>query len=252
MSHKKGQTAIFIIVAVMLVLGLTIFFFARSTNILTPIGSEFTPDRYMESCMRDAARQTLSVMLPQGGIYSPTDYLLVNQTPVAYLCKNINYYDSCVNHYPTFIRTLESELRVGLDDDVERCLDMLEEELERRDYAAARESFTLDVDVRPELIDITLEGKLSLEKNSVTQTVSTFDVALRSSLHEIGFLTQEIVAQEAQYCYFEYVGYMILYPEYDIRVTTAADATKLYTVTHLPSETTLQFAVRGCALPAGI
>ena len=84
------------------------------------------------------------------------------------------------------------------------------------------------------------------------QTISEIATNVRSPLQDIGLVVNEIVSQEAQYCYFEYVGYMILYPDWDIRVTTRSDATKIYTVTHIPTDITMQFAVRGCAFPAGI
>lgn len=252
MNNKNGQVTVFIIIAVLLFVALTIFFLARDTDVSLPTGSEFSPDRYMGSCVRQAVRETTDVMFAQGGLVNPTSYTTLNGTRVTYLCKNINYYASCVNQYPLFISHLQREIKENIADDVGTCLTELKSELERRNYEVELGSHAVDVALKPELVEVSIPIELSITKNGVTQSITNLDTTVRAPVYDLGLTTQEIVSQEAQYCYFEYVGFMLLYPSYDIRLTTLSDATKIYSVTHLPTEKTMQFAIRGCAFPAGI
>lgn len=252
MRNVKGQITIFIIVAILLFIGLAIFFLARSTTIGVSTGTEFSPERYMSSCVRQAVRDTVATMLPQGGTVAPDNYVLFNETRVSYLCKTIAYGQPCVNQYPRYLFHLQEEVRANVANEVPACFDALTNELERRQYTVEKGSHHVQVTLKPEIIEVAIPLTMRLTKNGVTQAIDAFDISIRSPLYDLGFVAQEIVAQEANYCYFEYVGYMLLYPAYDIRVTTLSDATKLYSVTHLPTQTTLQFAVRGCAFPPGI
>ncbi|HLC52957.1 MAG TPA: hypothetical protein VJK03_00280, partial [Candidatus Nanoarchaeia archaeon] len=62
----------------------------------------------------------------------------------------------------------------------------------------------------------------------------------------------EISSQEAKYCYFEYVGYMILHPEFDIQKTALSDSTKIYTIKDIRTEEVMRIATRSCAIPPGV
>ena len=65
-------------------------------------------------------------------------------------------------------------------------------------------------------------------------------------------IANEIINQEVKFCYFEYVGYSLLYPDYSIEKTDIDGNTKIYTIKDKQTEKVLLFAVRGCILPAGI
>ncbi len=250
--ERKGQVAIFIIVGILLVAGFVLIILVRSNTITLPTGTEFTPSNFMEGCVRESLRETTALLLKQGGVLEPKNYVIVNGTHIAYLCKTINYIEPCVNQYPLYVSHIQQELERSSDEDSALCFDSLKAELERRSYVLEGEIKPGKVTLKPDVVEVRIPADITLRKNEIVQEVKAFDISLRSPLHNLALVASEIVAQEAQYCYFEYVGYMILYPSYDIRVTTQSDASKLYTITHLPSDTRLQFAVRGCAFPAGL
>lgn len=252
MKNVSGQVSIFIIVAIVVFVSLAIFFLSRNTNVGVPTGTEFTPDQFMDSCVRQAVRSASDRMIAQGGVFDPSDYRTYNGTRVAYLCKNVNYYASCINQYPRYMSFLGDELKSHITGEVDACLAALKSELEKRSYTTTLEKSDIQLTLKPSVIDVSIPGTFTLTKNGVTQTITAFTTVVRTPLYDLGSVTQEIVSQEAQYCYFEYVGYMLLYPLFDIRVTTLSDATKLYTVTHTPTHKQLRFAVRGCAFPAGV
>lgn len=250
--NDKGQIAIFIIVGVLIFVSLTIFFFVRDTEVTLPTGTEFGPERFMGSCVRQSLREATDVMLAQGGFVNPTNAVVSNGTPITYLCKNINYYEGCIVQHPAYLSELQEELRAQLAEDVPLCLASLKTELERRNYEVQLGDYEIDVALKPELVDVSIPIELTLTKNGVVQRISQLDTSLRLPLYNLGRVANELVSQEARFCYSEYVGYMLLYPTYDIRVKTLSDTTKIYSVTHLPTDKTLHFAIRGCVIPAGI
>ncbi len=250
--QRKGQVALFIVVGIVLVAGVILLLLVRSNTLNLPTGNEFSPSAFMEGCVRESLRDTSKRLLEQGGVLEPKNYVLINGTRIAYLCKTINYIEPCVNQYPLYISQLQREFERVVGEDASLCFESLREELEKRSYTLEGGIGRSTVTLKPDVVEVSIPSTLVLARNGEEQRISAFDMSLRSPLHSLALVAQEIVAQEASYCYFEYVGYMILYPSYDIRVTTQSDASKLYTVTHLPSDTRLQFAVRGCAFPAGL
>ncbi len=250
--NNKGQIAIFIIVGVLIFVSLTVFFLVRDTEVTLPTGTEFGPERFMGSCVRQSLRETTDLMLTQGGFVNPKNAVVSNGTTVTYLCKNINYYESCIAQHPAYLSELQEELRAQLVNDIPSCLDSLKTELERRNYDVQLGEYDAKVTLKPEIVDVSIPIELTLTKNDVVQRISQLDTSLRIPLYNLGRVANELVSQEARFCYSEYVGYMLLYPSYDIRVKTLSDTTKVYSVTHLPTDKTLQFAIRGCVIPAGI
>lgn len=250
--NKKGQITLFIIFAIVIFISLAIFFLARDVTVRLPTGTEFAPDQYMDSCIRRAVRDKIDVMIAQGGPINPTNYRLYNGTKSAYLCQNVNYYAPCINQYPRYLSFLDDEITSHIGGDIDACLNSLKDELEQRNYAVSMGGRGIEIELKPSLVEVRIPLNLTLRKNEVAQVIPEFKTIVRTPLYDLGWVAREIVAQEAQYCYFEYVGYMLLYPSIDVRIKTLSDATKLYSVTHVPTRKQLHFAVRGCAFPAGV
>jgi len=72
-----------------------------------------------------------------------------------------------------------------------------------------------------------------------------------SSLYDLVETSANIVNGESQFCNFEYVGYMILYPRFDIRKVDF-EKSKIYWVMNRETGEEFRFAVRSCAFPPGI
>lgn len=249
---KRGQIAIFVIVAVVLVAGIALLIYVRSTGRPSiPTGQEATPEQFMDSCIREAVRKRVPLLLDQGGVLEPTDFAVYHGTKVAYSCKTTNYYEPCVVQRPRFLKALSDELKNGIQSDVDSCVTKLKEELQNKNYEVSFEKKALEVTLKPGTIAVTLPVNLVTSKNDQTQQFEAFSSVIRSPLYDLGLVAQEITSQEAQYCYFEYVGYSILYPEFAIGVETRSDSTKIYTITSTRTGETMHIAIRGCALPAG-
>ena len=91
-----------------------------------------------------------------------------------------------------------------------------------------------------------------MEKNGQTMKYNEFNADIKSPLYNLAKIAIEIASQQAKFCYFEYVGYMILYPRYSIDVFAMSDSTKIYSIEDRESGKKLNIAIRSCAIPPGI
>ena len=62
----------------------------------------------------------------------------------------------------------------------------------------------------------------------------------------------EIVNQESDYCNFDTLGFMIIYPEYDVSKFETGDGILIYQIIDRNSNKEFTFAIRGCVLPPGM
>lgn len=249
---KRGQVTIFVIVGILLI-GAVILFFAvfQNREIRTGLEQEFNPESFIDRCVKDSAREKIDIMLPQGGFVSPTDYKLYNDNKVAFLCKNINYYESCVAQYPRYITRLQEELEKEMREDVEECFITLEGELEKKNYKFNQAELTIDAVLKPETAEIIIYRDLQLFREGEETDFDYFSTSIKTNFYDLAYAANEITRQEAKYCYFEYVGFMLLYNDFDITKFTMSDSTKIYTITHKNSQEKMNIAIRGCAIPPG-
>src|SRR3989344_7817641 len=163
MIRRKGQIAIFVIVGLILVAAITFVFLAfGGPKIVT--STEFEPQQFIDKCIKESVRETVDVMIPQGGFVNPTDYKIYNNIKAAYLCKNINYYEPCVTQYPLYLSKLEEEIEENIRDDIEACFLGLEDELRKRNYEVSGGEIEINAVLKPEIIEITVLRDFSFNK----------------------------------------------------------------------------------------
>lgn len=250
---KRGQVTIWVIVAIFIVAGIILLFLIRIKPI-SPIGSNnnLDPSTFIGTCAKKYTEEALDRMLPQGGFLEPENYVMYNNKKIEYLCIRDGYYKSCINQHPLLIGEIKNELENYLDLKMSECFIKLKEEYEKRNYNVDLGDMNIKVEFvsRKVFVEIKREARFSKDENILQ--FNDFDTEILYPVSDLSNLAIEIANQEAKYCYFEYVGYMILYPNIDIRKTSMSDSTKIYTITDKKSEKTMNIAVRSCAIPPGI
>lgn len=249
---KKGQISIFIIVGVMLIGAVVLFFLVFSSGDIS-IGKErdFNAESFVSTCIRESVRKNVDIMLPQGGFSNPQDYKLYQDIKVPYLCKNVNYYEPCINQYPRYITSLKEELEDNMNTDMQECFISLDAELASRGYSYNGGDFDIDAILKQGFVEVVVYRDMEISKDGSSQTIKSFSASVSSPLYDLGYVANEIARQEAKYCYFEYVGFSLLYNDFDIMKTAVSDSTKIYSIKDKLSEKVMNIAVRGCAIPAG-
>ncbi len=257
--YKRGQMSIFIIIGIMLVSLIALFFLMRQ-GVIPSIGKspETNPNSFLETCMRDKIKDTLNILLSQGGyINNPLSKKFKfegekNYSYISYLCYNQNYYLPCINQEPLLIQHLKKEIKNYISDDIENCFGELGSSLEEQGYVVDAVYKGFEVDLVSKKIIIDIDGKLTLTKTDETKKIEKFKIIFLTRLYDLAVVGQEIVSQEAKYCNFEQLGFMLLYPQFKIDKFRTGDSTIIYTVQHSDSKEKFRFAVRSCVIPPGI
>lgn len=248
--NKKAQVTIFIIVAILVVVGIAmIFILKKSPDVKKP--DNLNPRNYIDKCVRDAVDKSVDRVLFNGGEISPTRAIMWRGNKWNYLCYNADYYQTCYNIHPMLELQIENEISANTSVDVEKCFDEMKDSFQERGFDVDMGNTNYSVDLVPGSININLNKKIKLSKDGVSQAFEDFDSHIPSPIYELVQIARTIVNSESQYCYFEYNGYMLLYPKYDIRVNKYQDS-KLYRVIDRRSGDEFKFAVRGCVIPPGI
>lgn len=250
-GYKKGQMTIWVIVAVVIVVMIIIFFVIRQGPKLIT-GIETNPKLFIEKCVRDSAYEATEIIIPQGGLINPENFKLYNKKKVAYLCENIGNYHPCINQHPVFISEIEREIKEYAEPKIRQCFDDLKKEIEKGKKAISLGEMSFDVELAPNRIYLDLKRETVISRGDESTRIDDFSTRIINPLYDIANVAIDIANNEAKYCYFEYVGYMILYPKFRIGKTVMSDSTKIYTIIDIDSGKEMNIAIRSCAVPPGI
>ena len=251
MRSKKGQVGLWVIVALVIVGAIILFFTLRQLPTLTS-KAEFDPQQFIDKCARDSVNEAVDKMLPQGGFLNPGNFKVYNSIKIAYLCENEGYFRPCINQHPMFINEMKNEILGYIRPRMENCFESMKTTITSRRGSIELGAMSLNISAAPGKIYVDVIRKTTITEGGSTRIFDNFKVEVANPLYDLGNVAIEIANNEAKYCYFEYVGYMILYPNWDIRKFTMSDSAKIYTIKDKSSGKTINIAMRGCAMPAGI
>lgn len=255
LSCRRSQVTIFIIVAIILiaaVVGFFLIFYKIKPQIFKPSITE--PQSYIDKCAKDAASEAIEIMMPQGGYIEPRNYRLYKNDKIAYLCYTNLFYKTCVMQEPVYIKHLEDEITEYIAPKIESCFQYLKEELEKQDYKIDMGDMKTATELATKIVRINIERVFVMSKNEETRKFDLFKTAFNSPLYNLAITAIEIANQEAKYCNFEYLGYMVFYPEFNIdkkSVGQGQEASKIYIIQDRYTGKKLNIAIRSCAIPAG-
>jgi len=249
--NRRGQVTIFIIIGIIIVAGIIVLFLFGG-GVKTGVSAAENPQAYIEQCVQDAVSEAVEIMLPQAGYLEPENYHLYQNHNVGFLCYNANYYETCVNQEPMYIQHLKGEIFDYINPLVENCFDGLREEMERKHYNVNVGDMSLDIELKEGAVDVRIDRLVEFSKGDESRKHERFDVRFVSPLYDLGVVAFEIVNQEARFCHFEYLGYSLLYPQFNIGKTDIDGEVKIYIIEDAVSGIKMLIAIRSCALPAGI
>jgi len=247
---NKAQVTIFIIIAIVIILGIIMIFLLKGGPLIDK-PSDSNPVEFVQDCVRDAVDNSVQKMLANGGQRSPSWAISYKGEEWNYLCYQADYYLGCYNLHPMLELQIESEIVEDTKTSVQGCFNLMKEDFEKKGFVVSGGPTNYSVDLLPGSVEIKLRKKLNLEKEGSSQSFEIFDTTILSPIYELVRIAREIVNSESQFCNFEYNGYMLLYPEYNIRRIDYRDS-KIYLLIDRKSKQEFKFAVRSCAFAPGI
>lgn len=256
--EKRGQLSIFIILGILFVAGLASYFAFKGNLIPSLIsGKDVNPNIFLEACLKEKIKDTAEIISLHGGSVNPSFSKKFkfnndnNYHNIAYLCYNENYYVPCINQQPMLIQHIKKEFKDEIKETVEDCYQDMLENLEEEDYEAESNYRDFEIKLIPEEIKIEIDANVSLKKNDVFSERKGFVVSVKSHLYDMAVIAQEIVSQEAEYCSFNNLGFMMLNPEFEVSNLRTSDLETIYTIKYKDSGEEFRFVVHSCVNPPG-
>jgi len=256
-NHRKGQVAIWIILGAILVASaLTFFFIGTKTNILKPVEGEtaFDVQIYLQECVKADVEKTVDIILPQGGFIKPKSYVVFNKTNVSYLYYHAGYFEPGVAQN-LILSDMKNEIKKSIEGKITSCINDMKRDFERQNSEikfADSSPPVINLDWGPDVIFISIKKKMTITKQGETQNIENINLKIKSPAYNLASVAFEIGMQEAETCYFEYVGYTLIYPRYFVNKFQMSDSTEIYTIYDTKSKKTMNVAVRGCAISPGL
>ena len=256
-NQKKAQVAIWVILGVILVASaLTFVFIETKTDILKPIEGEtaFDVQTYLQECIKTDVEKTVDIILPQGGFIKPKNYAVFNGINISYFYDNAGYFEPGVAQN-LLLSSMKNEIKNSIEDKIIECVDKMENAFERQNSRiefADSSPPLIEVDWGPDIISVDVIKKMTIIKQEETQNVEKTTVKIKSPAYNLAIIAFDIGTQEAATCNFEYVGYSLTYPRYQINKFQMSDSTEIYIIYDTKSKKTMNLAVRGCAISPGL
>jgi len=242
MKNKKAQVAIWIILAILLVVSIIIFALLSRKPTLTS-QELLNPKAYIEKCTRQSVNDALDPILEHGGFINPENYKLYETIKVSYLCKNSENVHGCINQHPALLSEIDKEIENYIYPRIYQCFLQLKNELVNRGREFEFGEINLSVDLILGKVIVDVNGEMVITSGEETSKYNGVKVEVISSIYDLANVAVKILNDERKYCYFEYVGYMILYPRFSIEKWVMSDNTKIYTISDKESKEKLNIAI---------
>jgi len=252
MINKRGQMAVWVIVALVIVVTIVLVFILRG-KVAPVVGVQGTedPKGYIDNCVRKNVNDAVDLLLPQGGFINTQHTKTYKSINIEYLCYNQGNYYPCINEHPMFLNEVKEEIFDYTNGKIEGCFEDYKVEMEKRGADIVLEPMNMNIELAPERIYVAIDRKVTMTQKEESYSIDEFNIEIINPVYDLGRIAMEIASQEAKYCYFEYVGYMILYPKFKISVFPMSDNTKIYTIEDKKSGKKMNIAIRSCAIPPG-
>jgi len=250
MKNKKAQLTIFIIFALIIIVVIVLLFLLIKGPEIDILDEE-NPQAYIESCTRDAVEEALDILVEQGGDIEPTGGVMYKGKNLTYLCYNANYYMPCVNQRPMLIEHIEQEITNYISPRVSNCFTALKSDLSGR-YEVQMGDMELTTKLQTKQVVVNIKRDFQMTRGDNVRSFKEFKANLAHPIYEIGKIAMEIANQEAHYCNFDVLGFMIIYPKYNIQKFRTGDSDTIYTIIDIPTNQEFKFAIRSCAMRAGL
>jgi len=243
---RRGQLAIFVIIAIVLVAVVFVFFLFPQVNLFA---AEVNPSSFLRACIEPEVRDVVGVLSKQGGYLAPENYVLYQDEKIQYLCYTDQDYLPCIVQQPLLVGHIESEIEDVVEPKARRCVQDLKEEYEKRGFSVQTTPGELDVNIIPGRIIVDFLSPMSITKES-TQTFQKFAVSLNSEWYDLLLTAVSIIQYESVLGDSETTLYLQYYPDLSINKVKREGDT-IYTLSNVITKEEFTFASRSLVWPAG-
>ena len=248
-TSKRAQVTIFIIIAIVIVVG-GVLIYAFFPQIKSTLGGEVkNPQTFILECVEDEIEDAVEKISLQGGSIEPEHYILYNDEKIEYLCYTEENFKLCMIQRPLLKRHIEREIKNEIDDTVRDCFNSLKKSYVKRGYSVDLKEGPTKVELLPNRIVSTFNYSLTLTKED-SERYDSFSVVVNNNLYELISIANNILKWEATLGDAEPTMYMAIYSYLKIEKPLPED-TKIYILTNKKSGEKFQFASRSLVSSKG-
>lgn len=253
-KNKKGQLAVWVIIAILIV-GAVLVIFIFDNDAQTTSFIEENPKEYIINCLEEESERVFDKISLQGGYVHPIaqeNYIRYNTNDVAFLCYTEEEIENCVNQEPMLFASIENEIKTDLIDDVNKCFKALEDNYKQRNYDYIAKSANLIVDILPGEIRLIIDKNITITKVDTVENYNSFDLSFDYPMNDFILVTNRIINAEASSdCAVtngnaDIVKLQRGYTGLELGRFITGDNDKIYTIKDIDSEKEFTFAVRNC------
>jgi hypothetical protein len=251
--RKRGQVAIFVIIAVVIVIGIVAYFLLAERGLEFFAPTEFTPTGFLKSCIEPEVEQAIESLSKNAG-YSELEgegTITYQGEEIKYLCYSSEYYQPCAVQQPLIKEHFERELANIIIPKTNQCAKNLVTEYEKRGYDITSGAVDANISMVPEKIRIDVTAPMRVTKGEETRTYEGFGVSIDNDMYNLIMISTSIVDFETTFGDTETTLFMQYYPDLKIEKTKLSDGTTIYVVSNVVTEENFRFASRSYAWPAG-
>ncbi len=257
-NNKEAQITIWVILGIVIVASILLAYLVRNgPTLLKPNQGEQTFDTqsYIEQCTRQSVNEVADIMIPQAGLLNLRNSIVFNNTRIEYICDYVGYFEPCINQHPALMQEMKRDISSYITPKLDECFKNMKIDFEKKQAKVSFDDSSpplVKIGIGKDRIFINVKKKMSVEKLGESNSFDELNFEVSSPLYNLASIAMEIADQEAKYCYFENVGYSIIYPRYNIGLFRMSESTKIYTIKDTKSGKSMNVAVRGCAIPHGL
>jgi len=249
-DNKRGQIAIFVIVALAIVVAIVLVFLFRDKIGITA-GSE-EPVGQIQRCIQESVELGVDIVSVQGGAINPSNYILYDGKKIDYLCYATEDLERCVMQKPLLSKSIETELVSFSEDKIKSCVDGVVSSLKDKDYEVSVKDYDIEIDLIPNNIIISLNNiDLTISKGEV-QTYKDIRTDINNNIYSLAMISMSIANWEAQFGKADTVSFMASYPWLKIEPKPQDDGSDIYVLTDINTGDKFIFAIRSMVVPVGL
>jgi len=249
MNNKRGQLAIFVIIALVIIAIIIAVLLYPKLPVLT--GGDVNPGSFLKSCIEPAIKENMQILGGQGGYAKPEGVLAYKGQEIKYLCYTSEYYKTCTIQQPLLKEHVEKELQTLIRSRAEECFSELKNEYEKRGYEiSASGKAESRVEISPGEIEVHFLSPLTIKKES-TRSFQSFDIKIESKMYELLMIAVSILDYESTYGDSETTLYTRYYPDLKMEKIKLSDGSKVYILGDAVTQESFKFASRSLSWPAG-
>lgn len=249
---RKAQVTIFVIIAIGIVLIIGLFFLIRSqTGPEIEKNPEKNPEFSLNNCISPKIKNLIREISENGGYKEIRLLRTYNQENYSYLCYTDNYYTKCINQNPMLIQHLRQEIKENIQADVEACFQDLKFNLEEQGFRVDMQAMNLNVELMPSRVLLDIDRTVEIYKTGQNRQFQEFKITESTKIYDLAIVAQEITSQEAEYCNFDHLGYMLAYTKFEIDKIKLDNGDLIYYVRDKKTKEEFRFAIKTCIMPGG-